>query len=259
MKRSMSILVPGRDARSRACAEALQNFSCNLADCPVAAADVIVLPMRAQVPPELLEQLRPGQIVLGGCLGSQLEKVTACGVRAFDYYEDVLLQYANAVPTAEGALGILIDRTPGTIRGSKGLVIGYGRIGTVLVNQLSLLGAKVTASARKDTDLGRIAAAGHRAERTGLWEQSMEQYDYIVNTVPAQVLTEREYRLMLPDVILLELASEPGGFDEALCRGFGLTLIRAPGLPGKCAPKTAGAAIAGAVLRILESESKHET
>ena len=259
MKRSMSILVPGRDARSRACAEALQNFGCNLADCPVAAADVIVLPMRAQVPPELLEQLRPGQIVLGGCLGSQLEKVTACGVRAFDYYEDVLLQYANAVPTAEGALGILIDRTPGTIRGSKGLVIGYGRIGTVLVNQLSLLGAKVTASARKDTDLGRIAAAGHRAERTGLWQYGMEQYDYIVNTVPAQVLTEREYRLMHPDVILLELASEPGGFDEALCRDFSLTLIRAPGLPGKCAPKTAGAAIAGAVLRILESESKHET
>ena len=259
MKRSMSILVPGRDARSRACSEALLAQGCNVADCPVAAADVIVLPMRAQVPPELLEQLRPEQLVLGGCLGSQLDKLTACGVRAFDYYDDVLLQYANAVPTAEGALGILIDRTPGTIRGSKGLIIGYGRIGTVLANQLSLLGADVTASARKDTDLGRIAAAGHRAERTGLWEQSMERYDYIVNTVPARVLTEREYRQMRQDAVLLELASEPGGFDEALCREYSLTLIRAPGLPGKCAPKTAGAFIAGAVLRILESESKHET
>ena len=259
MKRSMSILVPGRDARSLACAEMLQDHGCNVADCPVAEADVIVLPMRAQVPPELLEQLRPGQLVLGGCLGSQLEKLTACGVRAFDYYEDTLLQYANAVPTAEGALGILIDRTPGTIRGSNGLVIGYGRIGTVLSNQLTLLGAEATASARKDADLGRIAADGHRAERTGLWQYGMERYDYIVNTVPARVLTEREYRQMRPDAVLLELASEPGGFDEALCRNYGLTLIRAPGLPGKCAPKTAGAAIAGAVLRILESESKHET
>jgi dipicolinate synthase subunit A len=220
---------------------------------------VIVLPMRAQVPPELLEQLRPGQLVLGGCLGSQREKLTACGVRAFDYYDDVQLQYANAVPTAEGALGILIDRTPETIRGSKGLVIGYGRIGTVLANQLSLLGAEVTASARKETDLGRIVAAGHQAERTGTWQFSMKRYDYIVNTVPARVLTEREYRQMRPDAVLLELASEPGGFDEALCRECFLTLIRAPGLPGKCAPKTAGAAIAGAVLRILESESKHET
>ena len=259
MKRSMSILVPGRDARSRYCAEALRDQGCSVADCPVAAADVIVLPMRAQVPPELMEQLRPGQYVLGGCLGSQREKLTACGVRAFDYYDDVQLQYANAVPTAEGALGILIDRTPGTIRGSKGLVIGYGRIGTVLAGRLSLLGADVTASARKETDLGRIEAAGHQAERTGLWEQSMERYDYIVNTVPARVLTEGEYRQMRPEAVLLELASEPGGFDEALCRECFLTLIRAPGLPGKCAPKTAGAAIAGAVLRILESESKHET
>ena len=259
MKRSMSILVPGRDARSLACAGALLDRGCNVSDCPVAEAEVIVLPMRAQVPPELLEQLRQGQLVLGGCLGSQLEKLTACGVRAFDYYDDVLLQFANAVPTAEGALGILIDRTPGTIQGSKGLVIGYGRIGTVLAGQLSLLGAEVTASARKDTDLGRIAAAGHRVERTGTWQYSMEQYDYIVNTVPARVLTEHEYRQMRQDAVLLELASEPGGFDEALCRNFGLTLIRAPGLPGKCAPKTAGTAIAGAVLRILESESKHET
>ena len=54
MKRSMSILVPGRDARSRACAGTLQDLGCDVAEGPVAAADVIVLPMRAQVPPELL-------------------------------------------------------------------------------------------------------------------------------------------------------------------------------------------------------------
>ena len=54
-------------------------------------------------------------------------------------------------------------------------------------------------------------------------------------------------------LILLELASAPGGFDEALCRECGLTLLRAPGLPGKCAPKAAGEAIAGAVMRILET------
>ena len=253
MQRSSAILVPGRDARSRYCAETLRRNGCIVADCPVDEADIVVLPMRTQLPPELLEALRPGQWVLGGCLGDQKNTLEALGVHAFDYYEDTLLQYANAVPTAEGAIGILIDRTPDTIRGSKGLVIGYGRIGAVLSQLLSELGAEVTVSARRDSDLGRIIAAGHRPERTGVWEYGLAQYDYIVNTVPAHILTAQDYRQMRRDVILLELASAPGGFDEALCRECGLTLLRAPGLPGKCAPKAAGEAIAGAVMRILET------
>ena len=253
MRITSAILVPGRDARSRYCAEALKAQGCNVADCTVDEADVIVLPMRAQIPPELLDALRPGQWVLGGCLGAQREKLLERDVRAFDYYEDTRLQYANAVPTAEGALGILIERTPGTIRGSKGLVIGYGRIGTVLSRLLAQLGAEVTASAREEEDLGRIVAAGHRPERTGFWAHELAQYDYIVNTVPARTLTGPDYRRMDHNTVLLELASAPGGFDEAQCRENGLTLIRAPGLPGKFAPKTAGEAIAQAVMRILET------
>ena len=253
MRKTSVILVPGHDARSRYCAGALKAQGCNVADCTVDEADVIVLPMRSQIPSELLDALRPGQWVLGGCLGTQREKLLEQNVRAFDYYEDTLLQYANAVPTAEGALGILIDRTPGTIRGSKGLVIGYGRIGTVMSQLLSQLGAEVAASARKEDDIGRIIAAGHRPERTGQWEYGLAQYDYIVNTVPVRILTAQDYRQMGKNTILLELASAPGGFDEILCRECGLTLIRVPGLPGKCAPKTAGEAIAEAVLRILET------
>lgn len=255
MQKSSAILVPGRDARSRYCAEALREAGCNVADCPVSEAEAVVLPMRAQIPPELLDALRPGLWVLGGCLGDQMQKLEALGVRASDYYDDALLQYANAVPTAEGAVGILIDRTPGTIRGSKGLIVGYGRIGTVLSRMLSALGAEVTASARREDDLGRIVAAGHRSERTGVWAHGLTRYDYIVNTVPARVLTAEEYRQIGKNAVLLELSSAPGGFDDALCRENGLTLIRAPGLPGKCAPKTAGEAIAEAVMRILELES----
>ena len=64
MQKSSAILVPGRDARSRYCAETLRRNGCSVADCPVDEADVVVLPMRTQLPPELLEALRPGQWVL---------------------------------------------------------------------------------------------------------------------------------------------------------------------------------------------------
>ena len=254
MQNSTIFLIPGQDRRSRYAAEALSARGFRVEDCPVCQADVIVLPMRTQVPPELLEQLRPGQTVLGGCLGSDAEKLKTCSVTVFDYYDDTLLQYANAVPTAEGAVGILIDRLPITIRGSRGLVIGYGRIGKCLSRMLDLLGAEITASARKESDLGAILAGGLRAEHTGRYSSGLGQYDYIVNTVPAPVLRQEDYDGIRPDCLLLELASAPGGFDEKAVREAGLQLIRAPGLPGKCAPKTAGYAIADAVLRILKLE-----
>ena len=207
--------------------------------------------MRTQIPPELLEQLRPGQYVLGGCLGAQRETLASHGVTALDYYDDPLLPWANAVPTAEGAAGILIDRLPGTIQGSRGLITGYGRIGKVLAQKLTLLGAEISVSARKPGDLGLIHASGLRAELTGAYRCDLSRFDYIVNTVPAQVFKPEHYLQMRSDCLLLELASPPGGFDEKA----GRKIIRAPGLPGKCAPKTAGYAIADAVVRSLNMES----
>lgn len=254
MLNNAAFLFPGCDPRSRYAAEALRIHGCHVAECPAAQADVIVLPMGEGISPDLLRQLRPGQWILGGNLGADLSKWREHGLKVLDYYADPLLQYANAIPTAEGAIEILIERLPVTIQGSHGLITGYGRIGCVLAKKLQLLGAQVTASARKDADLGRIIAAGLRAEQTGHYRKPLDQYDYIINTVPASVFSERDYANFRPDCLLLELASRPGGFDDALCHAHGLQCVRAPGLPGKCAPKTAGYAIADAILRLIELE-----
>ncbi len=210
--------------------------------------------MRTQTPQELLEQLHPGQIIFGGCLGSDREKLLQRGAAVFDYYEDPRLQYANAVPTAEGAISILIDRLPGTLQGSTGLISGFGRIGKTLSQKLKLLGADLTVSARKDADLGAIEAFGMRPVQTGRYLCCLDQYDYIINTVPAAVLAPDHYKQIRPDCLLLELASPPGGFEEKYCREYDLQIVRAPGLPGRCAPKAAGEAIAAAVVRILKLE-----
>ena len=254
MRNNATFLFPGSDPRSHFAAEALRIHGCHVADCAAAQADVIVLPMGEGISRELLTQLQPNQLIMGGNLGPGLNKLREHGLRVMDYYTDPLLQYANAVPTAEGAIGILMERLPVTIQGTRCLITGYGRIGCVLAKKLQLLGAHVTASARKEADLGRILAAGLRAERTGHYRKPLDQYDYIVNTVPASVFSERDYANLRPDCLLLELASKPGGFDEALCHAHGLQCVRAPGLPGMCAPKTAGYAIADAILRMIELE-----
>lgn len=49
----------------------------------------------------------------------------------------------NAVPTAEGAIQIAMEQTDVTLHGLPVLVIGHGRIGSLLARRLAALGAKV--------------------------------------------------------------------------------------------------------------------
>lgn len=61
------------------------------------------------------------------------EKHVPCGVTAINYAARADFQTANAVPTAEAALGIAMRELPVTLAGLPVLVVGYGRIGKVLV------------------------------------------------------------------------------------------------------------------------------
>ena len=62
------------------------------------------------------------------------------------------------------------------------------------------------------------------------------------------MLTAQQLGALKPSCILIELASRPGGIPEADCRALGLAYHFAPGLPGLCAPETAGRLYADCVL-----------
>ncbi len=59
---------------------------------------------------------------------------------------------------------------------------------------------------------------------------------------------------MNQDTVLIDLASAPGGFDINALKDYGINVIRAASLPGKCAPVTAGKIIGDTVLDILYDE-----
>ncbi len=257
MHKNIIYLIPGQDKRSRYVAEALKERGCCVMDCAVAEADIIILPMGLKPPQELLELLRPGQHILGGRIDQGL--FDGLGVQVSDYYEDPILPYVNAIPTAEGAIEILMQRLPITVQGSSGLILGYGRIGCCLAEKLHLLGSNVTVGVRKSEALGKIQAAGLNAAHVGEELSVLHQYDYIINTVPAPVFSDQDYEHLRHDCLLVELASSPGGINANRCRALGLEYVNAPGLPGKCAPKTAGYAIADAIQRILKAEAHHAT
>jgi dipicolinate synthase subunit A len=57
--------------------------------------------------------------------------------------------------------------------------------------------------------------------------------------------------LCAPEAIYIELASAPYGIDFPAAKNLGVTVISAPGLPGKAAPRSAGEIMRQVILRYM--------
>ena len=216
-----------------------------------ALADYILLPLpldESRTPlAELLRAAKPGALALGGKLSAQARQIAAeAGVELVDYFAREELILCNAIPTAEGCIGILMAERTRTLWNSAILLAGFGPVGQALGVRLAALGAQVTVAARRP-------AQRALAESFGLarLEQAALAFDTVVNTIPAPVLTEAVLAALRPGSLIVDLASKPGGTDFAAARRLGHRAIHALSLPTACAPETAGEALARTVCEIL--------
>ncbi len=201
---------------------------------------------------EFFKKLGKGRtLILGAINNYSKELAVKYGIEYFDYYNDEAYQILNAIPTAEGALSIIINETRETLFGSKVLVLGYGRIGRLLSEYLKDLRASVYVEARKDSDLAWINARGMNAVPIKELPLYLGEMDVVVNTVPAMMLDRRMLDLVKRDAFLLDLASTPGGIDFACAAEKGIKTIHALGIPGKVACRSAAVYIYDTIQKIL--------
>lgn len=205
------------------------------------------LPLAGFVP-----RIRDGGIVLGGRFGKAEEIFTQAGIPVIDYLSREELSTRNAVPTAEGAVQILLEEMPRTIFGSSVLVLGFGRIGARMAVLLKALGADVIVAARDAADRARAEMAGCRSIAFTELTEAAAGADVVCNTVPAKVVDAAVLAAMQPEALVLDLASKPGGVDWDAAQDLGRHVVWALSLPGKTAPVTAGDIIAVTVRHILE-------
>lgn len=158
----------------------------------------------------------------------------------------------NTISTAEGTIEIAIANTNKIIHGSEILILGFGRIGKVLARKLAGLSAKVTCAARKDEDLAWIRAYGHNETNINALGKNLSKYDIIINTVPHLILNKEKLEYVKKDVLLIDLASNPGGIDKREAKDLNLKLIWALALPGKVAPVTTAEFIKDTIYNILK-------
>lgn len=153
-----------------------------------------------------------GQHLFGGRLTSEWRtELTKRNILYTDYTERPEFAAANAVPTAEAAIEIVIRETPFTLNGASCLITGYGRIGKILAHFLHALGAKVTVAARRADALCAAEAFGCTPLLMQNLNTALSDFRIIFNTVPSLLFTEEALKKTRPDVLCIDLASTPGG------------------------------------------------
>ena len=172
----------------------------------------------------------------------------------YDYLEREELAVLNAIPTCEGAIELAMRELLITLHGAKVLVIGNGRIGSMLSDDLSALHAKVTVSARSPKDFAWITSKGLNYLNTNDLIGKLSDFDLIINTVPAPVIGISELMCIKESCLIIDLASNAGGVDFDYAEKIGIRAIHALSLPGKVAPISAATAIKNTIYTILQEE-----
>jgi dipicolinate synthase subunit A len=158
----------------------------------------------------------------------------------------------NAVPTAEGAIWEAMKRSDVTVAGSNTHVVGYGRCGKVLANHLQGLNSTVTVVSQTSEKRAEAAALGFQDQPLEYWDDLVGQADFIFNTVPAQLVDAAMLARTRDSVVIIDIASAPGGVDFQAAHDLGREAVLTPSLPGKQAPRTAGIAMARVIRELLQ-------
>lgn len=188
--------------------------------------------------------------LFGGMLGKLNDASHKLGIKAYDYYDLESFVTANAALTAEGAISVAMENLTSAIMGMKVMVLGFGRIGKLLSLKLSSLGAKVTVSARSQSDLAIISALGMETSETKSISEHFfdaSPYGVIFNTIPHMVIGKKELESLDKNTLIIDLASKPGGIDISAAGALGRHVIWALSLPGRYAPESAGRIVAKTV------------
>ena len=257
MERQKRFAVIGSDARQLAAGRALARAGYAVEGPEeIALADYILLPLpldAARTPlAELLRAARPGALALGGMLSAEARAIAAeAGVELVDYFAREELAIRNAIPTAEGCIGVLLAQRKRTLWGSAVLLLGFGPVGQAVGTRLAALGAHVTVAARRPAQRAQAESLGMQGAELARLARLAPAFDTVVNTIPAQVLTAPVLARLRPGSLIVDLASRPGGTDFDAAARCGHKAIHALSLPAACAPETAGEIVARTVCEML--------
>ena len=201
---------------------------------------------------DLFRLIKPPQTFIAGYIRPEVTAIAhKFGIQVIDMLTREELLVKNAIPTAEGAIKIAIEETDITLHGNNMLVIGYGRIGTVLCRMLRGMGANVKAVVNSSQGAALAKSCGHEAIMYEEMDKHLNNADIIFNTVPEILLDRRNMKYIKKGTLVIDLASPPYGVDVNASHDFCIKVMFTNSLPGKIAPVTTAGYILETVNQII--------
>ncbi len=202
-------------------------------------------------------KLMKNKVLIAGQISEETKDIAQknnCKIIDIMKKEEIVI--LNTIATAEGTIQILMENTDTILQGLKVLILGFGRVSKTLAQKLQQLQMEVTCAARKETDIAWIETYGYNFININNINEKFSEYDVIINTVPAQIITEKEMEYISKKTILIDLASYPGGVDFEKAKEKNLKVIWALGIPGKVAPETSAIFIKREIEKLIKNSYK---
>ena len=245
--------VPGMEDQASHLIDALRDADLVILPVKLFKEDVLTIAGESVEAGLLPRLLRENATLIAGSFPADLESwMQNQGIKCVSLLELESFLLSNAAVTAEGAVYLALREMDRTLFGARVLIIGWGRIGRFLADKLKAMGADVTVAVRRSSQRTELECMGYSAEETGKYTGGLRRYDLIVNTVPRQVMTKQQFGEISKDCVVMELASQPGGFPRE-CLGW---VVSGQALPGKTAPRTAGEHLTDAIISCLMGEGR---
>lgn len=193
------------------------------------------------------------KLLIGGSVPAEILEQ----IETIDILKDERLVILNAISTVEGTIEIAIKETQKNLYNSNILIIGYGRIGKILVDRLTAFKANVYCSAR-GKDITWIEAYGSKSIKYEELNKKIDMFDIIINTVPVLILNKERLELLNKNTLLIDVASAPGGIDFEVAQQLNIKTIWALGIPGKIAPISSAEYIKETIYNIIKERNDNK-
>jgi dipicolinate synthase subunit A len=204
---------------------------------------------------DLFDVLTRRHIFIAGDISPRIrESLCSKDVDVYDFMSMNEVSILNSISTAEGTIFEAIKNSTINLHGSKCLILGYGKCAKILASKLKGIDANITIAARKTEDRYLSNAYGYSALPIMDLKDSIDQFDFIFNTVPALLIDYELLTYVNKSVTIIDIASAPGGIDFKAADELGINAKLCLGLPGKYSPKTSAKILVDVVTNYITEE-----
>lgn len=188
---------------------------------------------------EFLNLLTLSHQVFGGCfLPSMTSYLMEKGISYEDFMEVEEIILYNSIATAEGTIAKAIISSTINLHDSHALILGFGRCARTLAHKLRSLCKEVDISARSRVQSAAAYTSSFGTIPFDKLEENISKYDFIFNTIPSLVMTKEILDRTKEQVVIIDIASAPGGVDFSYAKEIGRYAELYLGIPGKISPKS---------------------